>query len=177
MSPRLLLLSPALLLAACQQQPLSYIPPADRTLLQAQARLGEGGTAAATPPARTSVADMLSRARSGEAQAPARLVLRFGPDDLAPDDAQRAELSRFSSANRGSPGVVVISRPSGAEGDGALLNQRRAVAVARLLEADFRNVQLRFEREAPAGQVLVLRDAGTGLATGAPGQAPRASPR
>ena len=167
---RLLPLLP--LLAACQQEPISYIPQADRTLLQAQARLGEGGTAAATPPARTSVSEMLSRIRGSEPAAPARLVLRYAGTEVLPEPAQREELTRFGAANRGAAKAVVIARPSAAGGEAGLLSQRRALAVARLLEADFREVQLRFEREAPAGQVLVLRDAGTGLAITGAGQAP-----
>ncbi len=168
MPRRLLPLLP--LLGACQQEPMRYIPQADRTLLQAQARLGEGGVAAATPQSRTSVADMLARARSAD-PAPARLVLRYAATEVLPDAAQRAVLVNFATANRGAPRVVVVARSGGLAGEDALLSQRRALAVARLLEADFREVQLRFEREAPAGQVLVLRDAGTGLAIGSPGQA------
>jgi hypothetical protein len=95
-------------------------------------------------------------------------VLRYAATEVLPDDAQRGELARFATANRGAPLVVVLSRAAGAPGeDASLLSQRRALAVARLLQPDFREVQLRFEKDAPAGQVLVLREAGTPLAPGA----------
>ena len=113
-----------------------------------------------------------ARARATEQGAPPRMVLRFRGTDVAPDEAQRAELNRFAAANAGAPGAVVIAQRDALGGETALLGQRRALAVARLLEGSFREVQLRFERDAPAGQVLILREAGTALAPGASGQAP-----
>ncbi len=158
--PRRLLPMLPLLLLACQEDPMRNL-----SLAQGQAGGGAG---------RTNVADMLARARANDQAPPSRMVLRYAGTEVQPDAAQRAELLQFAAANRGAPHVVVIARASAPATDGSLLNQRRALAVARQLEGQFREVQLRFERDAPVGQVLVLRDAGTGLAV--PGAAPP-SPR
>ncbi len=164
MSRRLLPL--LLLLAACQPSP-------EQTLALAQLRATGGGDASGG----TSVAAMLARARAAAAGPPGQLVLRYGATEVLPDAAQRSELSRFATANHGAPAVVVLARAAGAAGeDASLLSQRRALAVARLLQADFREVQLRFEKEAPVGQVLVLREAGTPLAPGAAVPTPSRQP-
>lgn len=143
-----------LLIAGCADDPMRRIPPSDRALLEAEARLG-GGPAA--PDGRTTVADVLARAR-GEAPGGSTLVLSFAGGAVQPDAAQRDQLAAF--ARRGAGRVVV----TGGRGDPALLGERRAVAVARALEADLPEVELRFATGAAPDQVRIAREAGTPLA-------------
>jgi hypothetical protein len=148
------------LVAACNPDPIRFIPPTDRTLLEAQARLGEGGTA--RQPGRITVAELLAKARaeSPAAQGPAArsgLVLRYTATQVQPDDAQRRDVEAFAAAVRGAPLVTVASRPAGfAGGDSSLLGERRALAVARLIRPEVPNVELRFEAAVPPGEVVVL---------------------
>ncbi|MFC7474212.1 hypothetical protein ACFQS7_07605 [Dankookia sp. GCM10030260] len=155
-----LLLSLALL-AACNPDPMRFIPPTDRTLLEAQARLGESG-ATRQPGGRITVAELLAKARAESVapQGPAAqtgLVLRFTATQVQPDDAQRRDVAAFAAAMRGAALVTVASRPAGFEGgDASLIGERRALAVARLIRPEVPNVELRFEAAIPAGEVLVL---------------------
>lgn len=153
--PPILLL---LVLTACSGGAMRYIPPGDRALLEAEARLGTGG---GQPQAgRTTVEDLLARAR-GEAPRPVAgdLTLRFAGTAVQPDAAQREQLRAFAAARRGA-GLVV----TGGRGDPAMLGERRAVAVARALEAEVPDIALRFASDAPPDQVRIARDAGTPLA-------------
>lgn len=143
-----------LLLAACTDDPLRRIPATDRALLQAEARLG--GAGAAQPEGRTSVADILARAR-GEGAADGALVLTFPGEAVQPDSTQRAQLDAFAA--RGGRLVVI-----GGRGHPAMLGERRAVAVARALEDQRPDVELRFASGAPPDQVRIAREAGTPLA-------------
>jgi hypothetical protein len=158
---RLLTIPLVVLLAACGDNAMRYIPPSDRALLEAEARLGRGAPADAE--GRTTVADILARARgqaaSGPAAGPGALVLRFEGDQVQPDAAQRERLRAYAAANRGARLVV-----TGGRGDPAMLGERRAVAVARLLEPDIPEVQLRFASGAGADVVQIASDAGTSLA-------------
>ncbi|TDH63057.1 hypothetical protein E2C06_08675 [Dankookia rubra] len=153
----LLLLLP---LVACAPDPIRFIPPTDRTLLEAQARLGEGG--AARQPGRITVAELLAKARaeSPAAQGPAArtgLVLRYMAAQVQPDDAQRRDVEAFAVAARGAALVTVASRPAGYDGgEASLIGERRALAVARLIRPEVPNVELRFEAAIPQGEVLVL---------------------
>ncbi|WP_431268581.1 hypothetical protein [Dankookia sp. P2] len=113
-------------LAACAPDPIRFIPPTDRTLLEAQARLGEGG--AARQPGRITVAELLAKARAESPTAPgpaARtgLVLRYAATQVQPDDTQRRDVESFAAAVRGAPLVTVASRPAGYEG-GEILTYR-----------------------------------------------------
>ena len=144
--------------AACApRDPLSALPPADRAAL-----LAEPGTAGRTPAGGTAVADMLARARVGAAAAPKAaepLVLRFSPGAVQPDPAQRGAIEAFAAKSAGTSKVLVVShRAEGMAGPDALLGQRRAVAVARLLEPSIPEVEMRFEPEAAAGEVVLLPD-------------------
>ncbi|MFZ4408605.1 MAG: hypothetical protein ACOYOH_14770 [Paracraurococcus sp.] len=157
----LLLLLP--LLAACNPDPIRFIPPTDRTLLEAQARLGEGN-AGRQPPGRITVAELLAKARAaaptgaGPGQPPRTgLVIRYTPTQVQPDEAQRQQVADFAAAVRGAALVTVASRPAGKQGnDASLLGERRALAVARLLQPEVSNVEIRFESAVPTGEVLVL---------------------
>lgn len=149
-TPTLLLLP----LAACGSDPMRYIPAGDRAVLQAEARLG---AAQAQPEGRLSVAEMLARARGSDG-AEGALTLRFAGAEVQPDAAMRARLAGFAAANRGRAVVV-----TGGRGDPALLGERRAVAVARALEAEFPGVELRFA-DAPPDAVQIATGPGTGLA-------------
>ena len=147
----------ALGVAACANEPISYIPPTDRALLEAQARMA--GSGASHGP--ISVEDMLRQARSGQsaAETAPHLVLQFSNGAVLLDDAQKQSLAKFAAAARGQP-VSVVSRPGGFEGAAALLGQRRAVAVARELSASQPDVELRFSADAPADVVEVKVDSG-----------------
>ncbi len=149
------LILPLLLLAACSEDPMRRIPPTDRALLEAEARLGG---ASGQPGGRTTVADILARARGDTADGGA-LVLRFAGDAVQPDAGQRARLAAFAAQNRNAPVVV-----TGGRGDPALLGERRAVAVARALEGEVPGVVLRFASGAPADVVQIASGAGTPLA-------------
>ena len=156
--PRALALLPLALLAACTDDPLRRIPPTDRALLQAEARLGGPGAQPAGD-GRTSVAEILARARGEGGGAERGLTLRFLGGTVQPDQAQRAQLAAFAA--RGGGGRVVVT---GGRGDPALLGERRAVAVARALEAEVPGVELRFATGQPSDQVQIAREPGTPLA-------------
>ena len=147
-----ILLLPALGLLACSPEPIDYIPPTDRALLQAQARLGGSGADAGP----VSVADMLSRARNSPAApaASAPLVLQFAGDAVLPDESQKQSLARFAAAAKGRR-ITVVSRRGGFEDGTALLGQRRALAVAHEVSPDGSDVELRFADGAPADSVVV----------------------
>lgn len=146
------------LLTACSDSAMRYNPPSDRALLEAEARMGTGG--AQPQSGRMTVEDILARAR-GESPRPATsgLTLRFAGAAVQPDTAQREQLRAFAAAQSGANLVV-----TGGRGDPAMLGERRAVAVARALEAAMPNVALRFATGAPTDQVQIARDAGTSLA-------------
>jgi hypothetical protein len=151
---RLLLLP--VLLAACANDPLRGIPPNERALLQAEARLG-AGAGAAPADGRMSVEDLLARAR-GQAAAEGALLVSFEGRAVQPDETQRREIAAF--AQRGGGRLVVI----GGRGDPDMLGERRAIAVARALEAEQPEVELRFASGIPPEQVRIARETGTPLA-------------
>lgn len=135
-----------LLAAGCAApDPLSAIPAHERTMLQAEARM------AAPTDRRGAVAAILERARGA---GPAPLLLRFEGEATRPDPAQRAALARFTEAARGAPRIEVVARP-GLGAGAMMLGPRRAVAVARLLEGEGREVELRFDSAMPADAVRV----------------------
>ncbi len=149
----------ALGLAACEHDPIEYIPPTDRALLEAQARLGDAHTGSGA----VSVDAMLARARTPPAPSPSApsgqqallpLVLQFAASAVAPDEAQKQSLSAFAASAQGKP-VMVISRPGKLAGTAALLGQRRALSVARALTPPLTDVQLRFSEDAPPDTVVV----------------------
>lgn len=152
-------------LAGCEQRDaLRYIPATDRALLQAEARLGAGAGGA---PQRMSVEALLAQARGGTeaaaAPAPASgqslaLTLRFAPGAVQPDAAQRAAVARFAAAAQGAARLQVSARPGPEQGPELLLGQRRAVAVARLLEDAAPEVALRFDAAVPADAVLLAAE-------------------
>jgi hypothetical protein len=141
------------LAAACSHDPIRYIPETDRTMLQAQERLGNGDGAGQP----ISVEEMLRRAKTtGESKAPAtRVVIRFDGDTVRPDAAQRDTLRRFAAqAHAGS--LTVISHPGNFDDAGSpVLGQRRAIAVSRELSDIVADVQMRFEPGVPPGIVVV----------------------
>jgi hypothetical protein len=85
------------------------------------------------------------------------LVLRYAATQVQPDDTQRRDVEAFAAAVRGAALVTVASRPAGYDGgEAALIGERRALAVARLIRPEVPNVELRFEGAIPQGEVLVL---------------------
>lgn len=97
-------LLPLPLLAACNLDPVRFIPPTDRSLLEAQARLGEDGAGRQT--GRITVAELLAKARA-EAPGPqgpaarSGLVLRYTATEVQLDETQRRDLEAFAAAARG----------------------------------------------------------------------------
>ncbi|MDX2103054.1 MAG: hypothetical protein SF002_10990 [Alphaproteobacteria bacterium] len=94
--------------AACSSNPLSLIPPQERALLMAEQRLnGTGGE----PAQRLTVADMLARARGGEAPAQAGLLHTAAvdqPSPLAPRPEIAALLQQArQQAERRAPDAVL----------------------------------------------------------------------
>jgi hypothetical protein len=154
---RILPLAVLAVLAGCSDDPMRRIPPTDRALLEAEARLGTGGGQGAAT-GRMSVEDILARAR-GEAQGGAGLTLRFADGAVQPDPAQRAQLAAFAARNRG--GAILVT---GGRGDPAMLGERRAVAVARALEDAAPQVELRFASGTPPDLVQIASTRGTPLA-------------
>ncbi len=148
---RYFVLFAALGLAACEHEPLEYIPPADRALLQAQARMGDGGGTQGP----VSVEDMLRRARAApDSAVPAKLVLQFSRDAVTLDDAQKQSLAQFAAAAK-EKSVTVQSRRGGFDGSAALAGQRRAMAVARELTGHVAAIELRFAPDTPDDVVVV----------------------
>lgn len=136
-----------LALAACSPGPMDYIPAQERSLLQAQARLGSGGTSGPG----ISVSEMLRRARGTDQM---QVELRFSGNAVQPDEAQKAQLLQFASQAH-SRAFIVTARRGGFEGADGLLGQRRAVAVARVLEDQSADVQLRFVADMAADRVSI----------------------
>lgn len=145
-----IILVPMLGLAACSYQPMDYIPPTDRALLEAQARLSPSGNGQGP----ISVKEMLNRARDSQADAEHPLVLTFVGDTVQPDAAQVQLLQQFAAKVHGQA-VTVTSQPGGFDDPGSLLGPRRAVAVAHELSASLPTVGVRFSAEAPAHAVVV----------------------
>ena len=145
---------PLLAVAGCSHDPILYIPSTDRTMLQAQARLGNADDGGKGP---ISVDEMLRRAKQGDSgpAAASSVVLHFGGDTVQPDAAQRDTLWRFATKT-GAETLVVSSRP-GSFSDPAtpVLGPRRAVAVSHELSAIVPNVQVRFEAALPPDVVVV----------------------
>lgn len=141
-----------LLLAACSQDPVRYIPEEDRRAAAADK---------ATP---ISVSEMLANARH-ESLAPAapsgRLLVHFQGDTVTPDPAQRASLWQFASnASAARQKLLVASRPGNFDDPGSpVLGQRRAVAVARELSAVVKDVEMRFDPALPPDVVVVTQGA------------------
>lgn len=156
--PVLLAVVASVLLVACSNDPLSYIPQQDRAFLQAQRRLGADGGASGSP---ISVEALLDQARGGEPAGPAaasnRVALRYDGDAIQPDAGQREVIRRFAAqAREQGLRVTVVSRQDSFDAPGVpLLGQRRATAVARELETVVPDVDLRFDPGAPAGIVVL----------------------
>ena len=148
-----------LLATACApRDPMSVLPSAERAALPA--------TPGLATPGRLTVAEMLSRARSGSAPAAAGtpralepLVLRFAAGVVQPDAAQRGAIEGFARRAAGAPRVLVVGhRAEELANPDALLGQRRAVAVARLLEPQIPEVEMRFDPGAAAGEIVLLSE-------------------
>jgi len=141
-------------LAGCAAPgPLSAIPAHERTMLEAEARLAAARAPAQTPAGdrRGAVESMLSRARGA---GPAPLLLRFEGAAIAPDPAQREAIAGFAKAAQGAPRLVVTAQP-GLGAGAQMLGPRRAIAVAKLLEAEFPEVDLRFDAALTADLVRI----------------------
>ncbi len=143
-----------LVLAACSQDPVRYIPEAERT-------------AAAAEVARPiSVDEMLARTRNSNAApassistVPGRLLIRFDGAAITPDAGQKASLREFA-ASTGGRSLMVASRPGSFDDPGTpVLGQRRAVAVARELSSVAQDVEMRFDPALPPGVVVVTQEA------------------
>ena len=149
-----IILLPMLALAACSPEPIEYIPPHDRTLLQAEARMGGagGGTSA------ISVEQMLQRARTrpDSGVMASRLMLQFSGEAVALDEAQKQSLAQFANGAQGRPVTVLGRRANSA----SMLSQRRAVAVARVLSASLPAVDVKFSPDVPPDAIIVSLDAG-----------------
>ncbi len=135
---------PLLVIGCAANDPLGDIPAADRAMLQAEARR------AAPAERRSTVAAILERAR-GPGTAP--LLLRFQGDATQPDPAQREAILRFAAATSGAQRLVVTSRR---EPGPTMLGPRRAVAVARMLEAEGREAEIRFDASMAADTVRIV---------------------
>jgi predicted small lipoprotein YifL len=134
-----------LALAGCgTPDPLRSIPAHERTMLEAEARQSTNRDR------RSTVDAMLARARAND---PGPLALRFTGDATTPDAAQREAMTRFAAAARGAPRLLVQAR---AGGGAEMLAPRRAIAVARLLEPDFPQVDIQFDLQVPADTVRIL---------------------
>lgn len=162
---RILPLLAALPLLGCvANDPIRYIPQNERNLLQAEAQLGD--TPGRAPSAgRISVEELLGRARTAAAAPQAGiaepLVLRFAAGATQPDDAQRAAIEAFAERAAGSPRVLVVGRRATAlAGPDAFAAQRRAVAVARLVEPRIPGVEIRFEPNAAAEDIVLIAGEG-----------------
>jgi hypothetical protein len=148
-----------LALSACSNPPMRYIPTADRSLLDAERRLGQDGDPA--DKSGVSVSQMLDRARNGDttqvaATGPAtRVLLHFDGDAVQPNSSQRAQLVSFASAHRSGPTVLVTSHADAVEAGAQLMDQRRAVAVSRELATSVPDVSIRFDPNIPEGLVVV----------------------
>lgn len=168
--PRAAALALPLAIVACAHEPLEYIPANDRAMLQAQARLGlDSGEHRSEG---VSVKEMLMRARGTDGGAPgvdaddaqARrpgdgvggTKLEFADGQLQPTDAQRQQLLRMASAVSGAGGATVVTHPEGLQGASPLLGERRAMTVAHILEASVPKVDVRFDPDMPAGEVIVV---------------------
>lgn len=138
---------PLLAIGCASGDPLRDIPAADRAMLQAEARL------AAPTERRSTVAAMLERAR-GPGAAP--LLLRFQGDTTQPDPAQREAILRFAAATSGTQRLVVTSRRE-PEAGVTMLGPRRAIAVARVLEAEGREAEIRFDATMAADTVRIVQ--------------------
>lgn len=151
------LFAPILLLVTgcASSDPMRLIPPTDRSMLEAEARMGTGGGTSGRP---ISVDQMLASARGAAApgRAPEPVVLRFAADAVQPDPAQRMTIEGFAQRAAGAPRVIVVGRRASGATAEAMLSQRRAVAVARLLEPRFPEVELRFEPTAVADEIILL---------------------
>ena len=116
----------------------------------ARARDASPATSGATLPAsaepRAGTAPVVATAALGSPG----LALRFTGDEVQPSDAQRAQVENFARRNRGAQ--VTISARSG----GDLLGPRRALAVARLLQPRFPDVELRFDPAVPPDEVSLI---------------------
>lgn len=162
--PVLLAVAAPVLLAACGNDPLSYIPPQDRAFLQAQRRLGADGGASGGP---ITVDALLDQARAsgqargsdpaGTAASSSRVALRYAGDAIQPDAEQLDIIRRFAAEARAQGlRVTVLGRQDSFDAPGVpLLGQRRATAVARALETYVPDVDLRFDPAAPAGVVVL----------------------
>lgn len=134
-----------LALAACAApDPLRSIPAHERTMLEAEARQGTSRDR------RSTVDAMLARARAND---PGPLALRFTGTSTTPDAPQREAVARFAAAARGAPRLVVQARQGGG---GEMLGPRRAIAVARLLEPDFAQVDIQFDLQIPPDTIRIL---------------------
>jgi hypothetical protein len=156
-------------LAGCSSDPMRFIPENERMMLQAEARMNESrgqGGAAGSGGNKLSVQSMLDQQRGATPQQN-RLVLRFASDVVQPDAAQRAEISQIAERGASAGGVTVLARPLGAGSSGAMLDQRRAVAVSRLIEPSVPGVAVKFDSSVPADSLIVI--VGTEVAVGSSG--------
>jgi hypothetical protein len=171
-------LAVGLLVAGCSNDPIRYIPEADRNMLQAQERLGNGDGHGSP----ITVEQMLRGVKAANAGAGAgaaagaapvnRILLRFDGDSVLPSEDEVDRLHRFAlSANASS--LTVSSRPGNFDDPGSpVLGQRRAIAVSRELTGLVPDVQLHFDPALPPDVVVVSRGGagyGADADLGAPG--------
>lgn len=155
------LLSVSIVLAGCSNDPVRFIPVQDRTMLQAEARLGEGSASA--PKGAISVAELMAQARGAGASG-ATTVLRFDAGTVQPDAAQRETIHQFAQAQPGAASATVASRPGNF--DDGLIGQRRAVAVSRELANYIPDVAVQFNPQLPEGVVVLSHRATNQTRTG-----------
>ena len=153
----LALLLVSIALAGCSNDPVRFIPVQDRTMLQAEARLGEGSASA--PKGAISVAELMAQARGagGATGSGATTVLRFDTGAVQPDAAQRETIHQFAQAQPGAASATVASRPGNF--DDGVIGQRRAVAVSRELANYIPDVAVQFNPQLPDGVVVLSRGA------------------
>jgi hypothetical protein len=134
-------LAMAATLSACA--PGSAGSPAERV---AALRAAEPGAAHA------SVAEMIERVRRGSASGKAGTAISFAPGSAFPDADGLRVVRALAPAARDAGGATVTAR---SDTDGSYLDQRRAVAVAKILDGTVPDVVTRFDKDAPPGRVVV----------------------
>lgn len=154
----------AAVLTSCSNPPMAYIPSSDRSMLEAEARLGRDNTGGGTG---ISVEQMLQRARRGDqpvaapgagaeaGQAQTRLLLHFDGDAVQPDDDQRSQIEAFATSHPGNESLTITSRGDGLGAGSQFLGQRRALAVSHALGEGRPNAVIRFDPDMPDGIVVV----------------------
>jgi hypothetical protein len=88
--------------------------------------------------------------------------LSFDGASARPDARMAAEIGRIASSAPAGTTFVVTGKPDPLTGEGAMLGQRRAAAVAEMLQDRGGVARVSFSPDVPAGTVSVSAHAGGG---------------